>query len=113
MLDKNFYCCYDCMRDDEMISAGYPIKCATLHDDEEYVWYLSEHDKNQDVVSKFMEAIMGDKFEPSEDYGASIIHRGSQLRPDNEIFPIFSKKFANNVLLRYTKKNEGSDKLLL
>ena len=37
MLQKNLYCCYDCMRDDEMISAGYPFKCATFHEDEEYV----------------------------------------------------------------------------
>ena len=97
-----------------MISTGYPFKCATLHDDEEYVCYLSEHDKSQDVVSKFMESIMGDKFEPSKDYGARIIHRGTQLGSDDEIFSIFSKKFANNnVLLHFTKKNEGSGKLLL
>ena len=67
MLVKNFYCCYDCMRDDEMISAGYPFKCATLYDDEEYVCYLSEHGRSQDIVSKFMESIMGDKSEPSKD----------------------------------------------
>ena len=102
------------MRNDEMISVGYPFKCAILHDDEEYVCYLSEYDKSQDVVSKFMKSIMGDKFEPSKDYGARIIHRGTQLDPDDESFPIFSKKFANNnVLLHFTKKNEGSGKLLL
>ena len=61
-----------------------------------------------------MESIMSDKFEPSKDYGARIIHRGTQLGSDDEIFSIFSKKFANNnVLLHFTKKNEGSGKLLL
>ena len=42
-----------------MISTGYQFKCATLYDDEEYVCYLSEHDKSQDFVSKFMESIIG------------------------------------------------------
>ena len=60
-----------------------------------------------------MESIMGDKFEPSKDYGASIIHKGSKLGADDEIFSIFSKKFVNNVLLHHTKKNEESRKLLL
>ena len=76
-LDKHFYCCYDCMRDDEMISAGYPIKCVTLYDNEEYVCYSSENDKIQDVISKCMETIMGNKFQPSKDYGARIVHRGN------------------------------------
>ena len=53
------------MRDDEMISKCCPLKCVTRHDDEEYVCYLSEHDKIQDVISKFMESIMGNKFQPS------------------------------------------------
>ena len=56
---------------------------------------------------------MGDKFEPSKDYGATIIHRGSKLGADDEIFLIFSNKFVNNVLLCYTKKNEESGKALL
>ena len=47
------------MRDDEMISAGYPFKCATRYDNEEYFCYLSEDDKIQDVVFKFMETILG------------------------------------------------------
>ena len=38
-LDKYFYCCYDCIRDDVMISAGYPFKCVTRYDNEEYVYY--------------------------------------------------------------------------
>ena len=101
------------MRDDEMISAGYPFKCVTLHDDEKYVCYLSEHDKIQYVVSKFIESIMGDKSEPSKDYGARIVHRGNPLGPVDEIYPISSKKFANNVILHITKKNKRSSKLLL
>ena len=49
------------MRDDEMISAGYPFKCATRYDNEEYVFSLNEDDKIQDIVSKFMETILGKK----------------------------------------------------
>ena len=41
MLQKNLYCCYDCMRDDEMMSVGYPFKCAIRYDNKEYVCYLS------------------------------------------------------------------------
>ena len=63
------------MRDDEMISAGYPFKCATRYDNEEYFCYLSEDDKIQDVVSKFMETILGKQFKPLKDYGARIVHR--------------------------------------
>ena len=33
------------MCDDEMISTGYPFKCATRYDNEEYFYYLSEDDK--------------------------------------------------------------------
>ena len=44
-LDKYFYCCYDCIRDDVMISAGYPFKCVTRYDNEEYVNYLSKKTK--------------------------------------------------------------------
>ena len=101
------------MRDDEIISTGYPFKCAIFHDNEEYVCYLSEHEKRQDVVSKFMESIMGDKFEPSEDYGVSIVHKGSKLGADVEIFQIFLQKFINNVLLYHSKKNDESYKSLL
>ena len=111
-LDEKKYCCYDCMRDDEMKSAGYTFKCATLRDDEEYLCYLSEHDKSQDVVSKFMESSLGDKFEPSKDSGAHIVHRGKPLDPNGKMFQMFSKKFANNVLLHFTKKNIKSSKLL-
>ena len=50
------------MRDDEMIIAGYPFKCVTQYDNEEYFCYLSEDDKIQDIVSKFMEMILGKKF---------------------------------------------------
>ena len=75
-LDKFFYCCYDCMRDDEMISAGYPFKCATRDDNEEYVCSLSENDKIHDVASKFMENISGNKFKHSKYYGARIVHKG-------------------------------------
>ena len=49
------------MRDDEMINTDYPFKCTTRYDNEEYVCYLSENDKIQDVVSKFMETILGKK----------------------------------------------------
>ena len=60
------------MRDDEMIIAGYIFKCLTIHEDVEYVCYLSKQDKSQDIVSKFLESIIGDKFKPSKDYGVSL-----------------------------------------
>ena len=53
---------------------------------------LSKHDKSQDVVSTFMESIMGDKFESSEDYGVNVIHKGLKLDADVEILPIFFKE---------------------
>ena len=90
MLDKK-YRCYDCMRDDEMISEGYPFKCATRYDNEEFFCYLSEDDKIQDVISKFMEMMMGKKIQFSKYYGACIVHRGKQLRPVDEIFPFFRR----------------------
>ena len=64
MLDKAIYCAYDCMRDDKMISAGYPFKRATRYDDEEFIWNLGEVDTIQDVISKFMEIMVGKTFQP-------------------------------------------------
>ena len=87
-----------------MISTGYPFKCATRYDKEEYVCYLSEDDKIQDVFSKFMETILGKNFKPSKYYGVCIVYRGKQLRLVDEIFQIFSKKFANNIMLCFTQK---------
>ena len=58
-----------------MISASYLFNCATRYDNEEYFCYLSEDDKIQDVVSKFMETILGKQFKPLKDYGARIVHR--------------------------------------
>ena len=101
------------MRDDEMVDAGYSFKFATIHEDEDYVCYLSKHDKSQDVVSKFLESIMGDKFKPSEDYGVSVIHKGSKLDADVEIFGFFTKKFINKVLLHHSKKKDMIHKSLL
>ena len=101
------------MRDDEIISAGYSFKFATIHEDGEYVCYLSKHDKSQDVVSKFLESIMGDKFKPSEDYGVSVIYKGSKLDADVDILGIFTKNFLNKVLLHHSKKNDKIHKSLL
>ena len=47
------------MRDDELISAGYPFKRANRYDNKEYFGYLSEDDKMQDVVSMFVEIVFG------------------------------------------------------
>ena len=91
-----------------MISTGYPFKCATRYDNEEYVCYLSEDDKIQDVFSKFMETILGKNFKPSKDYGVCIVYRGKQLRLVDEIFQIFSKKFANNIMLCFTQKKSNN-----
>ena len=90
-----------------MISVGYPFKCAIFHDDEEYVYYLSEHEKSQDVVSKFIESIMGNKFQPSKDYDVSIIHKGSKLGADDEIFPIFQRSLLIMYHYIIAKKMKG------
>ena len=111
-LEKMFYCCYECMRDNEMISAVYPFKCVTRYDNEEYICYLNENDKIQDVVPKFMETILGDKFQPSKDYSARVVHRGKLLCPVDKIFPIFSKTFDNNVTLFFAKTNKRNYKLI-
>ena len=101
------------MRDDEMINAGYSFKFATIHEDEEYVCYLSKHDKSKDIVSKFLESIMGDKFKPSEDYGVSVVFKGSKLDADIDILGMFTMKFVNKVLLYHSKKNDMIHKSLL
>ena len=97
-LKNNFYCCYDCMRDDEMKDAGYSFQFSTIHEDEEYVCYLSKHDKSKDIDSKFLESIMGDKFKPSKDYGVSVICNGRKLGADVDISGIFTMKFVNKVI---------------
>ena len=56
---------------------------------------------------------MGDKFKPLEDYGVSVIHKGSKLDADVEIFGFFTKKFINKVLLNHSKKNDKIHKQLL
>ena len=95
------------MRDDEMISTDYPFKCVTLHDNKEYVCYLSKHNKIKDVVSTFIESIMGDKFEPSKYYEVRIVHRRKPLGPVSEIFQIVKETFTNNKILNFTKKIRG------
>ena len=54
---------------------------------------LSEVDTIKDVISQFLEMVVGKSFKPSKYYGARIAHRGKALSPDNKIFPVFSKKF--------------------
>ena len=112
-LKNNFYCCYDCMRDDEMKDAGYSFQFSTIHEDEEFVCYLSKHDKSKDIVSKLLESIMGDKFNPSKDYGVSVVCRGKQLGADDDISGIFTMKFVNIVGLYFSKKNDMTQKSLL
>ena len=51
---------------------------------------------------------MGDKFKPSEDYGVSVIYKGSKLYADVDILGIFTTKFLNKVLLYHNKK-KGND----
>ena len=96
-LEKMFYCCYECMRDNEMISAVYPFKCVTRYDNEEYICYLNENDKIQDVVPKFMETILGDKFKPSKDYSARVVHRGKYYVQ----LMIFFQFFRRRMLIMY------------
>ena len=53
---------------------------------------------------------MGNKFQPSKDYDVSIIHKGSKLGADDEIFPIFPI-FQRSLLIMYhyiiAKKMKG------
>ena len=56
---------------------------------------------------------MGDKFKPSEDYGVSVIHKGSKLDADVEIVGFFTMKFINKVLLHNSKKNDKIHNSLL
>ena len=93
------------MHDDEMINSGY--------DDEELFCYLSEVDINQDVISKFLEMVMGKTFQSSKDYGARIAHRGKESSLVDKIFPIFSKKFDNNVTLFFNKTNIRNNKSIV
>jgi len=104
VLKNNFYCCYDCMRDDEMKDAGYSFQFSTIHEDEEFVCYLSKHDKSKDIVSQFLESIMGNKFKPTKDYGVSVICKGKKLGADDDISGIFTTKFVNNVHLFLARK---------
>ena len=80
------------MRDNEILSSGYPFKSASRYDNEEYVCCLSENDKIQGVVSKLMETILRKKIKPSKDNCARIVHRGKRLCPVDEIFPIFRRR---------------------
>ena len=104
MLKNNFYCCYDCMRDDEMKDAGYSFQFSTIHEDEEFVCYLSKHDKSKDIVSKLLELIMGDKFKPSKDYGVSVLCKERKLGADVDISGFFTMKFVNKVGLYLARK---------
>ena len=101
------------MRDDEMKDAGYSFQFSTIHEDEEFVCYLSKHDKSKDIVSKLLESIMGDKFNPSKDYGVSVVCRGKKLGADDDISGIFTMKFVNIVGLYFSKKNDITQKSLL
>ena len=104
--EKN-YCSHDCMRNDEMRNTGYLFKCVTRYDDEDLFCYLSEVDTIQDVISQFLEMVMDKKIQPSKYYGARLSHKGKELSPVDKIFPIFSKKFDNIVILLYRKKLKG------
>ena len=98
------------MRDDEMKDAGYSFQFSTIHEDEEYVCYLSKRDKSKDIVSQFLESIMSNKFKPSKDYGVSVICKGQKL---GDISGILTTKFVNNVRLFFSKKNDMIPKSLL
>ena len=100
------------MRDDEVINACYPLKCITRYDDEGF-FYLSEVNTIQDVISKFLEMVVGVIFLPSKDYGARIAHRGKESSLVDKIFPIFSKKFDNNVTLFFRKTVKRNNKLIV
>ena len=105
-LKNNFYCYYDCKHDDEMKAAGLSFQFSTIYEEEEYVCYLGKRDKSKDIVSQFLESIMGNKFQPTKDYGVSVICKGKQLGADDDISGIFTTKFVNNVRLFFSKKND-------
>ena len=105
-LKNNFYCYYDCKHDDEMKAAGLSFQFSTIYEEEEYVCYLGKRDKSKDIVSQFLESIMGNKFQPTKDYGVSVICKGKKLGADDDISGIFTTKFVNNVSLLFSKKND-------
>ena len=49
---------------------------------------------------------MGGKFKPLEDYGVSVVFKGSKLDADVDILGIFTMKFVKKVLLYHSKKND-------
>ena len=89
-----------------MKDAGLSFQFSTIYEEEEYVCYLSKHDKSKDIVSQFLESIMGNKFKPTKDYGVSVICKGQKLGADVDISGIFTTKFVNNVRLFFSKKND-------
>ena len=56
---------------------------------------------------------MGNKFQPSKDYGVSVIRKGKKNGADVDILGIFTTKFVNNVRLSFSKKNDMIPKSLL
>ena len=109
-IDKKYYCGKDCIRDDEMIVAGYIFKCFTIHEESDHICYLSKEDNCHDIISNFLKSIHGDKFNSSKDYGVSAIHSGVMLTADMKLLDIMSMKHANKISLLFSKKTTNRKK---
>ena len=84
---------------DEMKHIGHPFKCVTRYENEDYYCCLREVDTIKEILSQFLEIIMGNSYQSSKNYGARIAYKGATLSPDDKIFPILSKKIDNIVML--------------
>ena len=63
--------------------------------------FLKDEDTIKDLISQFLEIIIGPTYKPFQDYGAQIMFKGSIRKSDQAIFPISSKKDKNLVLFKY------------
>ena len=82
---------------------GYPFNSVTHYNNENYYYFLKDDDTITDMISQFLEIIVDPKCNPSNDYGAQIMYKGSVQTPDQVILPISSKKDDNTVLFLYNE----------
>ena len=52
----------------------------------------------KDFISQFLEIIIGPTYTPFQDYGTQIMYKCLIRKPDQALFPIYSKKDDNLVL---------------
>ena len=52
----------------------------------------------KDFISQFLEKMIGPTYKPFHDYGTQIMYKCLIRKPDQALFPIYSKKDDNLVL---------------